>query len=392
MRILFLAQTSPFLEGGIETRSREVAQRMVRGGDEVVYLCAKLKAEEPADEFRDGLRVVRKKVLPDRLLRLFPYPHYFPLAWANFWMVFHFLRFLRREKFDSIREEIGPVPISGWLAFFPLSVRRVAIVHGLSGNFGKWLRLYGLFFGTYGYFMERCLRAGWLRYDRIMVPARWYAEQLKAHRRIADRIDWIPNGVNLSGFCRAPESGRPLRLSRLVSIGRLATNKGHRYLLEGFALAKKKFPDITLTILGEGPLESRLKLQASRLGVADSVEFLRYLPSDSISSFYHRFDLLVMPSLLEGFNLVVMEAMASGIPLLLSDIPGFSDVVADLGITRFQAGNSQDLAAQLEALLADSPRAWRLSEEGLRRVQSLDWDSAARRESDVLRGGEMQVA
>jgi len=303
-------------------------------------------------------------------------------------MGFHLLLLLRKESFDAIREEISPVPVSGFLAFFGISTRRVAIVHGLPGKFGDWRRLYGPIFGLYGYFMERCLRRGIFRYDRVMVPARWYARQLEASA-LAGKIDWIPNGVNLTGFVPGPWPSPDTKIRNLVSIGRLAPNKGHHYLLEGFAAAKARHADLTLTILGKGPLEAQLREQARRLGVEPSVNFLSYLQEAEVRPFYHRFDLLIMPSLLEGFNLVILEAMASGLPVLASDIPGFSDVLEGLEAPRFRAADSADLAAALSALIDEPTRARRWIDAGIQRVQNFDWQAAALQETAVLGGSEI---
>jgi len=388
MRILFVSQTSPFREGGIETRSREVAIRMASAGHEIVYLCAKTKVDETPTESRDGITLFRKKILPDWLLKRLPFPNYFTLACANLFMGFHLVKLLRKESFDVIREEISPVPISSLLAFIGLPTRRIAIVHGLSVHFRDWRKLYGAFFGLYGYWMERCLRRGWFRYDRIMVPARWYAKELEASPPIAPMIDWIPNGVNLPEFVSAELRPPPVQIRKLVNIGRLVPNKGHIYLLQGFAEAKKAHPEITLTILGKGPLEACLRQEAKRLGLESSVEFLAYLPEKEIAPFYRRFDLLVMPSLLEGFNLVILEAMASGLPVLASDIPGFSDVLEGLDVPRFRAADSADLGAAISALVAEPQRVGRSIEAGWERVKKFDWQNAARRETQVLSGSE----
>src|SRR5262245_14504261 len=94
MKFLFLSHSSPFREGGVETRSREVAAAFLRRGHQVKVLCAKTRPDEPAREWRDGVEVRCVRVVPDGFLRRFPHPHYFTLAAANLLLAFHLLALL----------------------------------------------------------------------------------------------------------------------------------------------------------------------------------------------------------------------------------------------------------------------------------------------------------
>ncbi|HEX5034193.1 MAG TPA: glycosyltransferase family 4 protein [bacterium] len=382
--MLFLSQSCPYREGGMETRSREIAVRIASQGHEVTYLCAKTRVDEKPEELRDGLRILRKKVLPDFLLRRFPFPSYFTLAMANLLMGFYLRRFLRRERFDVVREEVAPVPVSGIFAFARLKTRRVAIAHGLPVSRRLWCRLYGPLFGLYGYWMERALRHGRLTYDGIVAPANWYAESLRAEGSLQAPVFSVPNGVDLKDFKPAPVPKSKDLLLRLLCVGRLAPNKGHRYLLDGLARAQKSIPGLRLTILGQGNLEAALRRQARRLGIERSVDFAGYLPESDLPAFYRSFDLLVMPSLLEGFNIALLEAMAVGLPVLVSDIPGFRDVADGETATFFAPADPLDLAKKLMQLAGDPEGAEAMARRGLGRIQGLSWDEIASLELSFL--------
>ncbi|HKY63445.1 MAG TPA: glycosyltransferase family 4 protein [bacterium] len=382
--MLFLSQSCPYREGGMETRSREIAVRIAGQGHQVTYLCAKTRVDEKSEERRDGLRILRKKILPDFLLKHFPFPSYFTLAMANWLMGFYLWRFLRRESFDAIREEVAPVPVSGIFAFTRLKTRRVAVIHGLPVSRRLWIQLYGRLFGLYGYAMERALRRGRLAYDGIVAPANWYAESLRAEDSLRTPVFSVPNGVDLKDFKPAPAPKPKDLLLRLLCVGRLAPNKGHRYLLEGLARAQKSVPGLRLTILGQGNLEPALRRQARHLGIERSVDFAGYIPESDLPAFYRSFDLLVMPSLLEGFNIVLLEAMAVGLPVLVSDIPGFRDVADEATATFFAPADPSDLARKLIPLAGDPEGAEAMALRGLSRIQGLSWDEIASLELSFL--------
>ncbi len=349
MKILFVSHSSPFLEGGVETRSRETALRLAAGGHEVKYLCGKMRPGEPSVEHKAGIEILRKKVVPDFLLKRFPFPNYCILAMANVLMMFHLFCLLRKECFDVLREDFALVPVSGLLAFFPLPVgRRVAVVHNLPGSWRAWARFYGAIFGSYGCVMEFFLKRGWFRFDCYVVPSRWYWKSLEGASKIFRKAHFIPNGVDESLFVRHdPEARAAVSIRRLVCVGRAVEVKGHKDLFEAMGRLKPEFPEMRLTLVAQGSLLSSLMRQADTLGIRENIEFVPCLAHDEMPALFRRSGLLVMPSRFEGFSLVLLEAMACGLPSLLSDIPGFRDIADESASVFFEAGNARDLADKL---------------------------------------------
>ena len=113
----------------------------------------------------------------------------------------------------------------------------------------------------------------------------------------------------------------------LICVGRLVEQKGYPYLLEAFALAKKHQPNMTLLILSVGPLEAELKALAGKLELGDSVRFLGVHPD--IASYYAAADIFVLASLWEGFGNVIVEAMATGLPPVVTDVCGAAEGIED---------------------------------------------------------------
>jgi glycosyltransferase involved in cell wall biosynthesis len=381
MRILFLCLSSPWKAGGAETRAREIAIRLARTGHDVTVLCGKTSIQDRPVQLIDGVRIVAKKVLPDWLLRKYGYPHYLPLAAASLMMMFHLRRLLAREHFDLIREEIAPFPASGLISMGRLSgVTRIAVVHNLPGTFKGWMKFYGLLYAVPGYIMGQLLRSGRLKYDRIACPGKWFADELKTHAAISASVAYVANGVDLTMFRKTLRAAPALSGPKLLSVGRLVETKGHRYLIEALARLKVSHPQARLTLLGEGPLKGPLEQNARELGVSDRVGFLPHISYERMPDLYAEHDIFVMPSLFEGFPVALLEAMASGLPIVATDIAGIRAVLDESACLFCPDENADALAAKI-AWAIDHPRECsQLSGAAYEIARQYDWDLIARQE------------
>src|SRR5207253_112178 len=110
------------------------------------------------------------------------------------------------------------------------------------------------------------------------------------------------------------------------TVGRLERQKGFDTLLE----ALPRWPDCTLQIVGIGSERAELESRARSLGLAARVEFLGF--RDDVATLMTRADLYVQPSRWEGFGIAAVEAMASGLPVVCSDVAGLREVVGPAGV------------------------------------------------------------
>ena len=140
----------------------------------------------------------------------------------------------------------------------------------------------------------------------------------------------------------------------LVCAGSLIPRKGHRVLLR--ALARCTDFAWRLQLAGEGPEHAELARLAIELGLADRIEFSGELPPDAMPAFLANADLFILPSFSEGRSNALLEAMASGLPVVASDIDGVTELIEDDRTGRlFPPGDDEALAAILFALLQDVP-------------------------------------
>jgi glycosyltransferase involved in cell wall biosynthesis len=149
-----------------------------------------------------------------------------------------------------------------------------------------------------------------------------------------------------------------------VCIATLNELKGHTVLLDALASGGPELERVRLRLVGSGPLEQSLRAQAARLGIADRVEFLGTRSEREVARILDGADLFVLASVrtpigwMDGIPVALMEAMASGIPVIASRLSGIPELVRD-GETGLlaQPGSPADLAAAFRRLLADPAAA-----------------------------------
>ncbi len=189
------------------------------------------------------------------------------------------------------------------------------------------------------------------------------------------RIRVIANGVNVAEFTPAPEHERT---KTILFVGFLIKRKGVDFLLDALPAVLAHLPDYRLVLVGEGPEEETLRRQAEQLGIAHAVEFTGFLPQAEVRRWMRTAQVLVLPSREEGQGVVLLEALASGTPVIGSDVDGIAEVIDERVGALTPAGASAHLAAAITALLADRA-TWRAKSEAARQraLARYDWRNLA---------------
>ncbi len=155
----------------------------------------------------------------------------------------------------------------------------------------------------------------------------------------------------------------------VVMACRLVEQKGVSDALQAFAGTRADFPQARLLIAGDGPLRDRLQDEAVQAGLTGSVRFLGW--REDVPKLLAACDVFLMPSLWEGFGLVLLEAMAQGLPVVASRVSAIPEVVVD-GETGLlaPAGDVPAICDALLALLRDPGMARRMGERGGHRLET----------------------
>jgi glycosyltransferase involved in cell wall biosynthesis len=172
---------------------------------------------------------------------------------------------------------------------------------------------------------------------------------------------------------RRPPGSLPLEI---LSVGRLSPEKGQVGLIEAFALAVARGLDARLVLIGGGPEEERVRAAVTASGVAGRVELRGRQPEAAVLEAMARADLFALSSLMEGLPVVLMEALALGLPVIAPAISGIPELVVDgeTGLL-YGAGDWAGLADALLRLSGDAALRLRLADAGRARVLA-DFDAA----------------
>jgi glycosyltransferase involved in cell wall biosynthesis len=353
-----IVQVAPFFHphaGGVESHVRSIAREFAREGHEVTVVTSKFRRGLPGDERMEGYRVVRSRTLGVALNTPFDFGQ---------------LSSLDRLRADVVHLHYPP-PLTSffatrWLARHPrvpvcLTYHCDLFLDGLAGR-----ALAGLYQRV---FVPPTLRA----VDRIIVHTRSYGVTSTVLR--GRPLEVIPSVVDLDWFrpgLDASDLRGDLRLDGkrvLAFTGRLVPHKGVDVILQ----ALTRLPDdVVLLVIGTGPGLAGLVGLARRLRVSDRVRFCVTVTDDDLPRYLSLADVFVFPSQnrLEGFGLVVAEAMAVGLPVVTANMPGVREVIEE-GQEGLLAEPllADDLAAKIRVLIDDPALARRMGAAGRRRVE-----------------------
>jgi glycosyltransferase involved in cell wall biosynthesis len=198
-----------------------------------------------------------------------------------------------------------------------------------------------------------------LRRADVLLSDGWGARQLPAI--LGRPVVHIAKGVDATLFTPEGPSARPsldagtspvaLAVSRFVPIKNVAL------FVDAMALVHRERPDIRAVIVGDGPLDAALKQRAAALGLARVVVFAGYVPQDELPRWYRAADLFVLPSNFDNSPNVVLEAMASGLPVVATDVGGVSEFVeTPAGGVLVPKGDADQLGRGIVELIGDPDR------------------------------------
>lgn len=177
--------------------------------------------------------------------------------------------------------------------------------------------------------------------------------------RLSDPSIWprlavVPMGVDVDGFTPTTRDGRDGPL-RVLFVGRLVPEKGPRVLVEAVRLLHLRGVNVEVTVVGTGPETAALQTELSSDGLADIVTLAGLQGQDEILRLYRRADAFCLPSFQEGLPVVLMEAMATGLPVVTTTIAGIPELVVNESTGLLVAPGRADLVANCLQRLSNDP-------------------------------------
>lgn len=271
---------------------------------------------------------------------------------------------LARERFDIVHVHEPFMPLVPFQFLRYSGATNVATFHAAREG-GSRLYAYSKFI----------IRPWWGRLHGRIAVSRAALRLIGKH--FADRYRIIPNGVD----CRFFADGEPVGdLSdgkrNILFLGRLEKRKGLPFLLEAYAKVKHDMPDTRLVVVGgDGGLRSVCELYVERNRLEDVV-FTGYVPDEAKPRYFKTADIYCAPNTGgESMGIVLLEALASGAPIVASRIEGFSEVLTDGGEGFLVPPRDSDaLAAALKRLLSDQALRKRMGRTAVKTAKRYDWE------------------
>lgn len=201
------------------------------------------------------------------------------------------------------------------------------------------------------------------------------------------RVFLLYNGIDILKFRPNPENreagrraeGIPADAVVAVCVARLVEQKNHLGLLRAFAAIAARHPALMLWLIGEGPMRGVLETEVRRLGIAERVRFSGQRAD--IHALLTLVDFSVLVSFREGFSNVVIESLATGLPMLVTDVGGNAEAVRDgiEGIVVSPPGDTQALGDALARLASNSEERMRMAAQARERACEFSLEVMARR-------------
>ncbi len=206
-----------------------------------------------------------------------------------------------------------------------------------------------------------------------------------------DKIEVIPFGVD-PDFFRPLEVYNDENIFQILSVGYLIQRKGFEYLIRAMPQVLEEHANARLKIVGSGPLETELKELIYELGLGDEVEIVKNISDDELLMVYNSADLFVLPSIVdsqgntEGLGVVLLEAMACGLPVMGSNVGGIPDIITnnETGIL-VEEKDLQGISEAMKKLIKDEELRSILSKNGYNSVKhNFNWKTLAKRYTEVF--------
>lgn len=342
MHILILNSEFPPTGGGAGTASAQIARSLVAQGQQVSVLTAG-HGGLPAEEHWEGVRIIRLPARRRHLHRSTTLEQLIFMASASVIGLFWVLKL----KPDAVLAFFGaPNGVAAWFwSFF----KRLPYLVSLRGGDVPGFRPYD--FSRQHQLLKPLLRRVWRRASAVVANSQGL-RALGLEFEPDTPIAVIPNGVDLDQFTTTERRWQP---PRLLFVGRTVYQKGLDVLLG--ALGSLKTLGWELDIVGDGPQLPQLRADVAALGLRTRVRFLGWQDRAELPALMAGANLFLNPSRHEGMPNAVLEAMASGLPVIATQIAGNEELVqpGQNGLL-VPAENVEALRAALAELVPDAER------------------------------------
>lgn len=374
MKILMLNHEFPPLGGGAANATYYIGKNLIDMGHEVHVFTSRyrgLSKQETVDGITvHRIPVIRKEQEESSTFEMFV----FILAGIP---LLH--RILRKYNPDIIHAFFG-IP-SGLLAYFATRTYHIPYIVSLRGSDVPYYDPYR--FEKLYPFIIPILKKVWKTANRVIANSAGLKDLALRTDAFAE-IEVIPNGIDLTQF--TPQTNKNSNEFEILAVGRAVKRKGFQYLITAIpniiSSVEKPFH---VNIVGTGPYLQELIKMTKEMGVEKYVRFLGLVDHNEIHKVYQSADVFILPSLAEGMPNVILEAMASGLPIITTDTGGTKELINGNGIN-IPMRNSKAIADAINKLINNATLKNDMSLKSRKIAESMNWKKIAEAYYNIYTG------
>ncbi len=337
--------------GGAEAYLQEIAKRWVKAGNSVTIFCGN-SVNRPKNDTIDGVKIIRRGGF------------YTVYVWAILYYIFKF-----RHKFDVIIDSENGIPF-----FTPLysRVSKFLLIHHVHQEIHRSQLKFPL--SQIALFLEGKLMPFVYRNQIVITVSQSSKKELEQIGVNKDNIHIVHPGVTTTLLKKSKKTAYP----SIVYLGRLKAYKNVDIALKAFAQILKEYPNAKFTIAGTGEMGGILQYLTGKLGIKDNVEFLGAVTEEQKAEVLAKSWVSIQPSMIEGWGITVIEANASGTPVIASNVNGLRDsIVHNRTGVLVRVKNIQEFSDAIKKCFSDKKFLKTLSEEAYLWSNNFSWDISA---------------
>ncbi len=364
MKILMLNYEFPPIGGGAANAHRCLLQQYA--GSSNLRIDVLTSAPRPGffkESFADNITIYKVGLHKKEL-------HFWRKTEVIEWLFkakFHYRKLLRENDYDLAHAFFG-FP-TGWLCY--RTADKLPYIISLRGSDvpGEHARL-KLDYKILG----PVFAAIWKKAAALVAPSEGLKNRALKFLPSA-AIEVIPNGVELERFGPA-ETARKAEILRLLAVGRLSVTKRMEILIDAVEIMHRAGCEVHLTMVGGGQLLQKLKQIVSKKNLDSIIEFTGRTDAEDMPQVYRKSDIFISASCTEGMSNAMLEAMASGLPIITTRCEGVDELIADNGLV-VENANAEEIAKAVKTLADDRQLYKQMSLAARSHAEKFTWGRVA---------------
>lgn len=372
MKILFFNYEYPPLGGGAANATEYILKEFSRIPDlEVDLVTASVDHEYHLEKIGESIYVHRLPIGKNgKNLHFQSQKDLIVYAWKAYW----FSRKLLKDKKFDLTHSFFTVPCGAvsWLLWLTKKIPYVVSLRG--SDVPGYSDRFGFVYKSISFLFKEI----WKKASAVVSNSKGLRE-LALKTNPHQEISIIYNGVDVEKFKPDERSTEHGKIYLTLGASRITTRKGIVYLVDAVKILSQKYPNIFMDVMGEGDARDGLEKYVKEAGLSEKIKFIGRIPKDETFSHYQKADIFVLPSMNEGMSNAMLEALATGLPIISTNTGGAEELVKD-GINGLivEKKNSHDLAEKIEKIISDENLRKRMGEESRKLAEKMSWENVAK--------------